>query len=131
MSSQEDSIVSKKALVIEVIDNSKVVVNAGRINGIESGSQCQITAPSRDIIDPFTNENLGSLSLKKGYAQVTQLYEKFCVVRAYAIPRGINALIKIAAIGDEPAFIDFLEVVEIGDEAYFTIKCTPDSSPKT
>ena len=66
--------------VIGVIDDTKIVVNAGSMNGVSNGHFCAILAPAMDAVDPETSENLGSFKLFKGKGVVSQCYEKFSIV---------------------------------------------------
>ncbi len=75
--------ISKIAKVIEVIDASTVVVNAGKMHGVKTGMRCRIVAPTRNAVDPDTGESLGEYNLHKGYGMVDDVYEKFSIVRGH------------------------------------------------
>lgn len=74
---------NKSFRVIQIINTSTIVVNAGKKDGIDTGLKCEVFADTQTIIDPQTHTPLGDMELFKGRGVVTQVYEKFCVVRSY------------------------------------------------
>lgn len=108
---------NKAYLVIEVINSSTIVVNAGRMDGVERGYKCRISAPERTIIDPSTGSYLGTLQLEKGSGIVTQAYEKFCVVRSFKGPLQHISMLMVS--GAELEYAPFSEQIEAYDVVSF------------
>lgn len=106
-----------KFRVIEVVNRSTVVVNAGKMHGLTSTHRCSIYAPPHHIVDPETRESLGDLELYKGEGVTTQVYEKFCVVRS-AKKLSLVAIASIISRGDVE-YCDFDEKVEVSDVVKF------------
>lgn len=73
----------KQLKVVSVIDDYKVVLNAGANQGIKLGQRYMIyTLSNEEIIDPDTNESLGFLEIVKGTGKVTHVQEKMCTIES-------------------------------------------------
>ncbi len=76
--------------IIRIIDKYTVVVNLGRIHGITSDSIFNIIGLPEDIIDPFSGENLGSVSVVKSKVKSQQVYDKFTIASAKWVQRTLK-----------------------------------------
>lgn len=65
--------------VVKIIDEYNIVVNAGSEHGIRKDSRLEIFVPGEEIIDPETNESLGTLDTIKAYLEVKNVFPKMCV----------------------------------------------------
>ncbi len=69
-----------KARVIKIIDDMKIVLNCGKVDGIKENDRFNIYSnSSRKIVDPFTNECLGEFRAVKAKIEVTAVYDRMCV----------------------------------------------------
>lgn len=65
--------------IIKIIDENRVVVNAGTNDGISTKSLLEIFVPGENVIDPETGENLGSLDYIKARLEVITVMPRMCV----------------------------------------------------
>lgn len=71
------------ATVVEVIDNFKIVINKGEVDGIRKGERILLYRLSDDeIIDPQTGESLGYLEIVKGTGKIIHLQEKMSIIES-------------------------------------------------
>lgn len=70
-----------KYKVIEIINSKELIINYGINQGAKSGDKIRIIEKGEKIIDPDTNENLGTLDIIKGELEVFQAYKKFSICR--------------------------------------------------
>lgn len=65
------------ARVVEVLDDSRVVINRGSRDGLKMGLVCLVYGlGANDLVDPETHENLGRLEVVRGFGKVTHIQEK-------------------------------------------------------
>lgn len=64
------------AKVVKVIDKYTIVINAGAEKGVRLGQNFLIVGVGETIIDPDTNESLGSLEIVRGKARVTHVQDR-------------------------------------------------------
>ncbi len=70
--------------VLKVLDNGRrVVINAGSKQGIESSDRFLIFDEGERIIDPDTNEDLGTLEIKKGMARPYHIQDKIATLESF------------------------------------------------
>lgn len=69
--------------IVNVISDSKVVINAGHNEGISVGSKFIIYKNGDNIIDPDTGEDLGVLEIVKGNGVATHVQEKMSTISGY------------------------------------------------
>lgn len=62
--------------VVKIVNEYKVVVNAGSNDLIQKGQCLEIFAPGREVIDPDTNESLGVLDYVKAKLYVKDVFPK-------------------------------------------------------
>ena len=65
--------------IVKIIDENRVVVNAGQTNGISTKSLLEIFVPGENVIDPETGEDLGSLDYVKARLEVITVMPRMCV----------------------------------------------------
>ncbi len=70
----------KRTRVAQVINEYKVAINKGSIDGIKLGQRFIIYSLGKDIIDPETSENLGPLEIIKGTGCVIHLQERLATI---------------------------------------------------
>ena len=78
--------------VVKVLDEFKVVINKGAEDGVKEGMVFYIFEYGEDIIDPFTNENLGKLEVLKGKASVEHVQDKMAILKS--LPKIKRKIIK-------------------------------------
>lgn len=65
--------------IVKIIDEYKVVVNAGGNNFIQEGTILEVYEPGAEVIDPDTKESLGTLDFIKAKLRVVDVFPKMCV----------------------------------------------------
>src|SRR5699024_13033 len=71
---------NKEFKIVKILDEYNVVINAGLSHGLKQGDQFQILdKEGSDVIDPDTQEVIGTLDLIKATVEVTELQEKMCI----------------------------------------------------
>lgn len=65
--------------IIKIINEYKVVVNAGANNDIKEDDILEVYAPGQEITDPETKEFLGTLDYIKAKLRVVDVFPKMCV----------------------------------------------------
>lgn len=71
------------------IDDYKVIISAGNINGIQEGMELNIlSSKGEDIHDPFSGEILGRISHIKAKIKVLNVHDKFsiCIIKDQPLP---------------------------------------------
>lgn len=69
-----------EAKVASIIDNYRVVINKGEVDGIRIGQRFLILAIGDEIVDPDTKESLGRIEIIKGKAKVTHIQERMATL---------------------------------------------------
>ena len=72
----------KEIRVAKILDDYKIVINAGSLDGIDEGTRVIIYQVGDDITDPVTNESLGKLEIIKGTGTVTHVQDKIATVES-------------------------------------------------
>lgn len=88
--------------VIKIINEYKLVINAGKNRFIKQGDTLEIFVPGEEIFDPETKESLGSLDFIKAYLVVKDVFDKMCVCENKIINSSLPAL-SITEIFNQPA----------------------------
>src|SRR5689334_6073263 len=65
--------------IIRILDPKTVIINLGSEDGISSDSIFYILGEPEDIVDPQTNEVLGSVKATKGRVRASTVSEKFTI----------------------------------------------------
>jgi len=102
--------------IVKIIDNYCVVVNAGAEHGIKVDDELEVYEPGEPIIDPETNEELGTLDKIKSYLRVKHVYQKMCLcvnadekITTY-MEEFINPFTKIVKRSYKPLPVDAEEI---------------------
>lgn len=72
--------------IIKIIDNYQVVVNAGH-NDVAKGDILEVYVEGSPVLDPDTNEELGTLDYIKALLEVDVVYPKMCLCKNSEIER--------------------------------------------
>lgn len=65
--------------VVKIIDDSRIVINAGRVDKINKSSEFEIYLEGSEVIDPETKDSLGTLDTIKAIIKPIVIYEKMCI----------------------------------------------------
>ena len=65
--------------IIKIIDEYRVIINAGTEDDIKQGDILQICAPDEPVVDPDTGRTLGILSCVKATIMATEVYDRFSI----------------------------------------------------
>jgi len=66
--------------VVKVIDEYKVVINKGSVDGITNGDIFLIYSLGEELFDPDTNNSLGILEIVKGKGKSTHVQEHLTTI---------------------------------------------------
>lgn len=66
--------------VVQVLNEMEIVVNLGKVHGVEDGDEILVYRLGNEIIDPDTGENLGKLEYVIGHGTVLHAQEKMSTV---------------------------------------------------
>lgn len=69
--------------VIKILDSETIVLNIGFKDGIQRKENFEIYSIGKNIKDPFTNEDLGTLDNIKEYVTADVVLEKMCICRSH------------------------------------------------
>lgn len=67
--------------LIRIVDPRTVIINLGDKDGVKPNSIFSILAEPEDIIDPLTEENLGTLTVVKAKVVAAQVFERFTIAK--------------------------------------------------
>lgn len=67
--------------VIEILDEYSILINYGRDNGAYKNNEVRVVSVGPEIIDPETNESLGTLDFVKETLTIITPYDKFSLCR--------------------------------------------------
>jgi len=68
-----------KGKIIRILDKRTVIINLGRERGIKESSIFYILGTPESVIDPFSKEELGRVTVTKSRVKATQVFEKFVI----------------------------------------------------
>lgn len=72
-----------KFRIVKIVDETKFIINAGKIDGIDVDDKFNILNNSKEkIIDPETDEVLGEIESTKGTIIVSKAYDKMSICRS-------------------------------------------------
>ena len=73
-----------KGKIARILDSRQVIINIGSLGGVKLGMYFDILdASGQDVLDPGTNELLGSLNRTKAHLKVIQVLDKMSVASTY------------------------------------------------
>src|SRR3990172_5886283 len=112
----------KLAKIASVIDEYRVVINAGKKDGVEIGHRFLIYKIGDEIFDPDRKESLGRIEVVKGKGEVIHVQDRMATLQTtekheiQRRPMGLLAIAQSLEVTKEPkAFIE----PELGDIARF------------
>lgn len=79
--------------VIEIVNEKTIIVDCGRIAGVEGGDKLRILERGEKVYNPTTEENLGSLDLIKTTVEIVSLYEKFSLCQRINRDQTMNTML--------------------------------------
>ena len=65
--------------IVKIINEYKVVVNAGSRDSIQEGDTFAVFKTGQEVIDPETNESLGTLDFIKAKLRAVDVFPKMCI----------------------------------------------------
>jgi hypothetical protein len=99
-----------KGKIIRIIDTRTVIINLGTKDGITNDSYFNILGEPEEIIDPFTQDILGSVNIVKAKLKASQAYEKFTIATTSWISHSIKLNNPLSA-----SLADIYETVEVDE----------------
>ncbi|MDD1133181.1 FlgT C-terminal domain-containing protein [Pseudomonas shahriarae] len=107
------------AKIAKVLDEFRVVINIGSVDGVKPGQKFRIYKIGEEILDPDTGEGLGRIEHIKGFGEVLHVQERMATLQTtekYEVQRrnGLAVMFQNVEVTKAPKeFID----PEIGDLA--------------
>lgn len=86
--------------IVKIINEYRVVVNAGSNESIHDGDILEVYVPGTEVTDPDTGESLGTLDYVKAKLRVTDVFPKMCVCKnrdcepTFALAAGLSSFIE-------------------------------------
>jgi hypothetical protein len=68
--------------VVKVIDDFRVVINRGRLDGVEIGDCFLVYEIGEELLDPDTDESLGKLEIVKGRGQAKHVQQRLTTLQS-------------------------------------------------
>ena len=68
-----------RGIIIRILDDRTLIINLGRENGISDESIFMIHGAPEEIIDPQTNNVLGTVKFVKAKVKAYQVFDKFTI----------------------------------------------------
>jgi hypothetical protein len=65
--------------IIRILDKKTVIIDLGKNNGVTDGSVFSILGDPEPVLDPFTKEELGLVSVVKAKVKAAQVHDKFTI----------------------------------------------------
>lgn len=65
--------------IIRILDKRTVIINLGKNHGIADHSIFSIIGDPESVVDPFTKEELGLVSVVKAKVKAVQVHDKFTI----------------------------------------------------
>lgn len=107
------------AKIAKVLDDFRVVINVGSVDGVKLGQKFRIYKVGEEIVDPDTGEGLGQIEHIKGFGEVLHVQDRISTLQTtekYEVQRknGLALMFQNVEVTKAPKeFID----PEIGDLA--------------
>lgn len=73
----------KKIVVTKIINKYEVLLNVGKDDGIDENSKFEIIGKLNEVIDPVTQNSLGTLTYSKVKLKIKRLMPKMCICEDY------------------------------------------------
>ena len=119
-----------KFRIIKIISEYEVVINGGSESDVHEGEIFKILVTGNPIIDPVTNESLGTLDYMKGQIKVVNVFEKFSICSHVEQNNPMKIMTSSHIFGRVPAklnvkpeqitgdFDNYDKMISIGDWVY-------------
>ena len=65
--------------VIEIVDNTHIIINYGTAQGAREDKQVRVFSIGRSVVDPETNEDLGTWNVIKATLTITEAFRYFSI----------------------------------------------------
>jgi hypothetical protein len=86
--------------VARILNARELVINRGQTHGVERGMRFAVLDPkAEDIVDPETNEVLGTVNRPKVRLAVVQVEERMSVARTYERTPGRPGIASLSILG--------------------------------
>ena len=72
---------AKTYRVIEIIDNTSILINAGTRNGVSKGDLVRVIEIGENVIDPETKHCIGTLDYLKDELEIVVAYPSFSLCK--------------------------------------------------
>ena len=76
--------------VVKVIDEYRVVINKGRVDGVEKGDSFLVYEMGEELFDPDTNESLGKIEIVKGRGKAKHVQERLATLESIESERVVK-----------------------------------------
>jgi hypothetical protein len=96
--------------VIRIFDRRTLVLNIGAADGVQPGMRFAIYTPREDIVDPESQENLGTYRLRKATVVAQTVSQRFTVAAAATVTRRVGGA---SLTGSLSALMGQVEEVEV------------------
>lgn len=117
-----------KFKVVRILDEYRIVINAGLNQGITGNDYFTIEGVVDNISDPDTGELLGSITGTKAKVRPVEIFEKMSICQSIEEISYVSNLLKsLEAVAPSPQKLnvdktqisnpDFYEEIQLGDEA--------------
>lgn len=73
--------------IAQIISPSRVVINAGRDDGLRKGQRAIIYSVGDEVFDPDTQESLGRLELVKGEGKIQNVQDRISTLYGFKIEK--------------------------------------------
>jgi hypothetical protein len=77
---------NSKFKVVRILDEYRIIINAGKNDGVDDDSYFDVTGAIDKVYDPDTKELLGTLDGVKASVSPVKIFEKMCICKAKTIP---------------------------------------------
>ena len=110
--------------VAQILNSREVAINVGIAAGVEEGMYFDILADPDDIVDPDTNEVLGSIDRPKVRVRVTHVQEKLSVAATFRKKRvniggtGLGAGWSISELMRPPKWVTEYETLRTEEKTW-------------
>jgi hypothetical protein len=74
-----------EAKVARIINSRELAINKGSDDGVKEGMEFKVVEPEMDIVDPDTEEPLGSITRVKVRIRISEVRPRFSIGRTYEL----------------------------------------------
>lgn len=73
--------------IVDITSEYDVIINAGLEDNISDGTEFEIFAYGKEVLDPDTHESLGTLDIIKTVVEAVTVYPKMCRCRKIVVEK--------------------------------------------